>query len=167
MEARVLGITDEAFELEHSETVREVALSLATQARRGIDVVSRHLDPTLYDNEAFATALRALVVGSHRAQVRILLLDSAPVVARGHRLVELARRLSSYIAIRTPAPEHKDLNEAWLVADTTGYLYRRFSDRYEATANFADRRLSGSLTNRFGEIWQRAQPDVNMRRLHL
>lgn len=167
MEARVLGTTDEEFELERSEAVRDVVLSLATQARHGIDVVSRHLDTALYDNDVFITALRALVVGSHRAQVRILLLDSAPVVARGHRVVELARRLSSYIAIRIPAPEHKELNEAWLVADTTGYLYRRFSDRYEATANFADRRQASNLTNRFEEIWQRAQPDLNMRRLHL
>ncbi len=167
MNARLLGETDEEFELEHSETVRDVSLSLATQARRSLDIVSRHLDPTLYDTEAFGNALRELVVGSQRAQVRILLLDSAPVVTRGHRVVELARRLSSYLAIRGPGLEHKDLNEAWLVADATGFVYRRFSDRFEATANFNDRRHAGHLTNRFEEIWQRAQPDPNLRRLHL
>ena len=167
MDVRVLGTTDEEFELERSEAVCDVVLSLATQARRALDIVSRHLDPALYDNEAFGAAIRELVVDSRRAQVRILLLDSAPVVARGHRLVELARRLSSFITIRIPAPEYKNLNEAWLVADATGYLSRRFSDRPEATANFADPRQATHLTNRFEEIWQRAQPDANMRRLHL
>ncbi len=167
MEARLLGETAEEFELERSETVRDTVLSLATQARRSLDIVSRHLDPTLYDTEAFSNALRELVVGSHRAQVRILLLDSAPVVTRGHRVVELARRLSSYMAIRVPGLEHKDLNEAWLVADATGFVYRRFSDRFEATANFNDHRHATHLVNRFEEIWQRAQPDSNMRRLHL
>jgi len=164
---RILGETDEEFELARSEEVRGVCVALAQQARRSLDLVSRHLDPALFDNDEFAAAVRALVINSRRAQMRILLLDSAPVIARGHRLVELAQRLSSYISIRIPAPEHKEFNEAWLVSDATGFLHRRFSDRYEATANFADRRRATALVNRFDEIWQRAQTDGNLRRLHL
>lgn len=167
MTERTLGTTDEEFELERSEDVRAAVLMLAQQARRSVDIVSRHLDPVLYDTDDFGAAIRELVVNSRRAQVRILLLDTAPVVSRDNRLVELAQRLSSYISIRVPAPEHKEFNEAWLVADSTGFLYRRFSDRFEATANFADRRQASALTNRFEEIWQRAQPDGNLRRLHL
>lgn len=164
---RILGETDEEFELERSDEVREACVSLARQARRTLDLVSRHLDPGLFDNDEFAGAVRELIVNSRRAQMRILVLDAAPVVARGHRLVELAQRLSSYISIRVPAPEHKDFNEAWLVADATGFLHRRFSDRFEAAANFDDRRHATALVNRFDEIWQRAQPDANLRRLHL
>ncbi len=164
---RILGETDEEIALTRSDEVRDACVALARQARRSLELVSRHLDPALFDTDEFATAVRELVVNSRRAQMRILVLDAAPVVARGHRLVELAQRLSSYISIRVPAPEHKDFNEAWLVADTTGFLHRRFSDRYEATANFDDRRHASALANRFEEIWQRAQPDANLRRLHL
>ncbi|MGH8595435.1 MAG: hypothetical protein ACREXT_02110 [Gammaproteobacteria bacterium] len=164
---RILGETAQEFTLDSSEMLREISQAFATQARRSIDLVSRHLDPVLYDNEPFVTALRELIVNHRRAQVRVLLLDSAPVIAQGHRVVEIARRLSSYISIRVPAPEHKAFNEAWLVADNTGYVYRRFSDRFEATANFAARRESDNLTNRFEELWQRAQTDSNLRRLHL
>jgi phosphatidylserine/phosphatidylglycerophosphate/cardiolipin synthase-like enzyme len=167
MTERVLGTTDEEFELERSEEVRATLLALTQQARHSIDIVSRHLDPGLYDNEEFGAALRQLVVNSRRSQVRILLLDSVPVVTLGNRLVELAQRLSSYVSIRVPAPEHKEFNEAWLVADATGFLHRRFSDRFESTANFADRRQAAALTNRFDEIWQRAQAAGNLRRLHL
>lgn len=167
MSERKLGETAEVFALELSEDVREVSLALATQARRSLDIVTRHLDVVLYDNEAFANAMRELVVDSRRAQVRILVLDSGQVVTHGHRLIELARRLSSFISVKVPAPEHKDFNEAWLVADTTGYLHRRFSDRYEATANFADRRHSANLANRFNELWNHALQDPNFRRLHL
>lgn len=164
---RLLGTTDEPLEIARSDDLREVALSLATQARRTVDIVSRHFDPALFDNEAFYAALRDLLVDSRRAQVRVLLLDPAPLSSRGHRLIELSQRLSSFMAIRVPGQEHKEFNEAWLVADNTGYFHRRFSDRYEATTNFADRRLSTHLTNRFEEIWQRAQPDPNLRRLHI
>ncbi len=165
--AHVLGTTDELMELSRSEELRDIALSLATQARRTVDIVSRHFDPAVFDTEAFYNALRDLVVDSRRAQVRVLLLDPSPLVARGHRLIELSQRLSSFMAIRVPGPEHKEFNEAWLVADNTGYVHRRFSDRFEGTANFADRRWSTHLTNRFEELWQRAQPDPNLRRLHL
>ncbi|MGD9601305.1 MAG: hypothetical protein AB7O21_08445 [Gammaproteobacteria bacterium] len=167
MSERILGTTDETLEIDRREQVGELCLALARQARRSLDIVTRHLDPALYDTDDFGAAVRALVVGSHRVQVRILLLDPAPVIARGHRLVELAQRLSSFVTIRIPSEEYKEFNEAWLVADATGYLHRRFSDRYEATANFDDRRLARALVNRLDEIWQRAQPDGNLRRLHL
>ena len=167
MHERILGTTNELLELARSEDVREHSLALVQQARHSLDIVSRHLDPVLYNNAAFADAVRAMIVGTRRAQVRVLVLDPAPLASQGHRLLELARQLTSFITVRTPAPEHKEFNEAWLVADNTGYLHRRFSDRYEASANFADRRQSNSLTNRFEDLWQRAESASSLRRLHL
>ena len=164
---RTLGETDEALEFERSDEVRQCVLQLTQQARRSVDIVSRHLDPSLFNAAEFADAIRKVIVDTRRAQVRILVLDPAPLAGQNHRLVELARQLSSFITLRTPPAEYKDLNEAWLVADNTGYLYRRFSDRYEATANFADRRQSNHLTTRFEEIWQRAESISSLRRLHL
>lgn len=164
---RTLGETDREFELERAEELRLVLLELTQQARRTIDLVSRHFDPVLFDRDDYADALKQLVLGSSRAQVRLLVLDPAPIVSRGHRLVALAQRLSSFVQIRVPAPEHREFNEAWLVADKDGYAHRRFSDRYEATVNFHDPRLAVHLSNRFDELWHRAQPDPNLRRLHL
>lgn len=164
---RVLGASDRLFETARAEELGRVLLELAQQARRTLDLVSRHLDPPLYDREDFVDAVKQLVLGSSRARVRLLVLDPAPVVTHGHRLVPLAQRLSSYVELRVPAPEHREFNEAWLVADKDGYAHRRFSDRYEASCNFHDPRLATHLTNRFDELWQRAQPDPNLRRLHL
>lgn len=163
----VLGTTDHEFEIERAEALREVLLALTSQARRTLDIVSRHLDPTLYDRDDFVEAVKAIALGSSRAQIRVLVLDPAPVVSQGHRLVQLAQRLSSFVQVRVPAPEQREFNEAWLVADKDGYAHRRFSDRFEATANFHDPRLAVHLTNRFDELWQRASPDPNLRRLHL
>lgn len=164
---RVLGATDLAFEVDRADALRVALLEMTSQARRNLDIVSRHLDPSLFDHEEFVDAVKRLVLGSTRAQVRLLVLDPAPLVSRGHRLLTLAQRLSSYIDVRVPAPEHREFNEAWLVADKDGYAHRRFSDRFEATVNFHDPRLAVHLTNRFDELWQRAQADPNLRRLHL
>ncbi|MBM4227350.1 MAG: hypothetical protein FJ164_06350 [Gammaproteobacteria bacterium] len=161
------GGPDTALSLADAEAVRETSLALVRRARRSVDIFSRHLDPMIYDTAEFVEGLRALIVGSRRARVRVLLREVAPVVAQGHRLIELAQRLSSYIEIRVPALEHQDTADAWLVVDGCHYLHRRSGERHEATAAFDDARRARQLTLRFEEIWARAQPDLNFKRLHL
>lgn len=164
----ILGENDDLVLVERSERLRELVLGLAEQARHSLDLVCRSLDARLYDTDAFSAAVKRLAIGNTRhAEVRLLVLDPAQLVARGHRLIALGQRLTSTLAIRVPAPEHRDFNEAWLVADATGYAYRRFSDRYDAEVNFNGRRRAKALTHRFEELWQRAQPEPNFRRLHL
>lgn len=163
----VLGQTAGTLDIAEREQLGAVSLALVQQAQRTLDIVSRHLDPLLYDTEPFVAAVRRLVLGSRHARVRLLLLDSRPLVTQNHRLIELALKLSSYIAVRVPAAQHKQFNEALLIADGTGYVHRTFSDRYEADASFADRRVAARLGDRFEELWTRALPDPNFRKLHL
>lgn len=161
----VLGETRTLIKLSGSADHRELAIQMAAQCRRGMDIVSRHLDPAVYDDQVFVTAVKALVLKHTRSRVRILVLNTAPVVQRGHRLLELAIRLSSFIELRTPAPEHREFNEAILVADQLGFMYRPLSDRYAGSASFCDRKTARGLTQRFDELWQYAVPDPNLRRL--
>lgn len=161
------GLIAGPFELTRSEDVGATALQLASQARRTLDIVSRHLDPVLFDQSTFIQAVKRLVLRSRRAEVRLLILDPGPVFRRGHRLLELAQFLSDFIHVRVPSPVNRDFNEAWLVVDGTGYLHRQMSDRFDATADFNDRQRAGQLVGRFNELWERGQPDPNQRRLSL
>lgn len=161
----VLGETRAIVELSGSADNRELALQMAAQCRRGIDIVSRHLDPAVYDDQAFVTAVKAMVLEHTRSRVRILVLDAAPLVQRGHRLLELAIKLSTFIELRTPAPEHREFNEAILVADQLGFMHRPVSDRYTGRASFCDRQTARGLTQRFDELWPYAVPDPNLCRL--
>ncbi len=158
---------DTPLNLVDAAAVRETSVDLVRRARHSVDLFSHQLDPHLYDTSEFADALRKLVVGSRRARVRVLVREVAPLVARGHRLIDLARRLSSFMEIRVPAPEHQDTADAWLVVDGCHYLHRRSGARHEATAAFDNARRARQLTFRFEEIWARAQPDLNLKRLHL
>ncbi len=158
---------DAPLNLVEAAAVRDASVELVRRARRSVDLFSHQLDPQLYDTSEFVDALRALVVDSRRARVRVLVREVAPLVARGHRLIELAQRLSSFMEIRVPAPEHQDTADAWLVVDRCHYLHRRTGTRHEATAAFDDARRARQLTFRFDEIWARAQPDLNLKRLHL
>lgn len=163
----VLKEDAETVDVDSSEECRLAALSMARQATRSIEIVSRQLDPQIFDNSEFCDAVRRLIVGSRRARVRILLRQVDPVVKRGHRLVTLAQRLDSFIVMRVPAPEHDDNNTAFLIVDAAGVIHRHLSDRYEATVSFNDPRLAQELGRQFEEMWHTATPDVNLRRSHV
>lgn len=153
--------------VDSSEECRIATLSMARQAAREIDIVSRQLDPQIYDTQEFCDAVSKLALGSRRARVRVLVRNTDAVVKSGHRLVNIAQRLSSFIEIRVPAPEYEDYNSAFLVVDDAGLVYRTLSDRFEATVNFNNPRMAQDLRRQFDEMWQTATPDVNLRRAHI
>ncbi|MGH8580938.1 MAG: hypothetical protein ACREVK_12760 [Gammaproteobacteria bacterium] len=163
----VLGETAELFRVKSSEELRRASLRLVQQCKRRLDLVSRHLDPAVYDSAEFQDALKRLARRSRHAQIRIVILDPQPLVSGGHRVLDLAQRLSSVVHLRVPAEEHRHFNEAFLVADGTGVIYRKLSDRFQGTVNFSDRSEALELQRRFEEIWDKALPDPNFRRLGL
>jgi hypothetical protein len=163
----VLKKDSQSIAVDTSEACQLAALSMARQAARSIDIVSRQLDPQLYDNQDFCEAVSQLITGSRRACVRALLRNSDAVVKHGHRLVTLSQRLSSFIELRVPAREFDDYNAAFLIVDGTGVIYRTFSDKFEGTVNFNDARKAQELARQFEDMWQTATPDTNLRRSHL
>jgi hypothetical protein len=81
--------------------------------------------------------------------------------------VTLAQRLPTFIQIRVPAPQFRDFNPAFLVADETGFLHRQFSDRYEGSASFFAPATARELLRVFEPIWETAEPDPNLRALRI
>ena len=162
-----LGEDDETLELSTSAENRQVALAMAQQAQRSIYIMSRNLDPAIYDHQDLADALSQLARSHRYAEIHILVQDSEPVVKRGHRLVELARRLSSIVAIHNPDEEHAHVNEALFIVDSVGYIKRTMSDRFEGVASFHSPLAARELADHFNDIWARSKPDPQLRRLHI
>jgi hypothetical protein len=160
-----LGETPGIIPIADSREAGQASLALARQARRTVEIVSRHLDPRLYDTADFVAALQRFCLGSRRARVRVLVQDVNPILRDGHRLVALAQRLPTFFQVRVPAPEHRGFNEAFLVADGTGYLHRRLADRFEGTASFRDPLAARGLLRRFEPLWESAAPDPSLREL--
>ena len=150
-----------------SETLRSLSLEITQNCRRTVDITSRHLDPALYDSQPFIDAVKQLVLRNRLARVRLLITDMAPLITRGHRLIDLANRLSSFISIRKPGKDYKYFNEAMMIADNNAYTHRRFADRYDGVGSLDDSRRATELSGQFDEIWERADPDPNFRRLHI
>ena len=162
-----LGRVHDPVAVDSSGAVREACLALLAKARREVAVMSRHLDPELFDNQQTVDALRAFVLQSRRSRVRVLVRDLEPALRHGHRLLGFTQRLSSYAEIRLPAPEFHAYNAAFLIVDGIGIVHRTMADRYEATVSFGDRQLAGETMREFEDMWQTSRSDPSLRRVHL
>lgn len=167
LDLHILGQTNEEFEVDLAHDVFAVTLDLVLQSRRSIQIISRHLDQQLYDNDTFIQALNKLIRRSRFSSIQILVHDSGPAVQCNHQLIGLHQRLSSYIHIRQISKIHKDYNHAFLLADEQGYIFRQFADRFEATINYYNPLESKKLAEQFTEIWEVSEPDPQVRRLNL
>lgn len=165
LDSLMVGESEEVLEPETSEDCRVLCLSMAQQALNRIRIISRHLDPKLFDNEEFVETVKRLVLSRSVSRVEIIVMDSGPLMRRGHRLVTLAQRLSSYIEIRKPSRQHRTFNAAYFVVDNCAYVDRIFADRYDGTACFNNPRTAQAMLSTFDELWQNGEPDPNLRRL--
>lgn len=164
---RVLGEDDSQYILETPADLAGAADELLPQARRSIRIFAPELDGRLLDRERPARALQRMTQ-SRYTSARILILDSAPALKQGHRLIDLVQRFPSFIQMRLVSPEDRVRHDSWLVVDDTGLLYRpdyrRLADGFVC---FHDVSMAPKLARDFDEWWERADSDPELRRLFL
>ncbi|MBI5042143.1 MAG: hypothetical protein HZB57_13360 [Gammaproteobacteria bacterium] len=162
-----LGETAGDYALTSRDDNRRAAALLASQARRVIELFTPDLEPALYDQTPFIDALSQLAISGPRARIRILAKDFERTVKEGHRLMELARRLSSYVELRRVHEDYRDNNETFLLVDDYGLLHRRHAPRFEGTFSCKAPLEVRRLRAFFDEVWDRSEADADLRRLHL
>jgi hypothetical protein len=162
-----LGEDDSVIRLDERAAAAAAALALATQARRTLLLYTDDLDPALYDHEAFCDAITQFVTHNRHARIQVLVRDPGHAVKDGHRLIELARRLSSFIELRRRNPEYAEDSQTFLIADETGVLQRPHPGRFEGTVCFRAAVQARELARYFSEVWETSEPDPELRRLHL
>lgn len=163
----ILGQTEEPLHLHTAPEHRAAVLSMASQATQSLCIHTRDLDPAVYDSAELNEAIVRLIRRSSRAQIRILVQDSSRAVREGHGLLRLGQQLSSKVQFRIPGPDHRDFNEAFLVADVAGYVRRPVADLYNGVAVFRAPFEARKLLQYFDEVWDRADSDPQLRRLFL
>jgi len=162
-----LGETDKLLQIESRADNIQVANHMANQCQRSLFIVSRKLDPAVFDTAEFRDAIKYFVLRHRRAQIKIIVFEANTVVQRGHRLLELSGRLSSFIELRKAHYSFDYYNECLMVADETGYIHRQNGGLYEGTANFKDRRTCKHMLEKLTEMWELSTPDPNLRKMTL
>ena len=167
LENHKLGEQSDTLAINSLEQCAEVSLLMAQQATHSLHLFSRAMDERLYDTESFVEAARQLAIRSRQSALRILVQQPDHAIKNGHRLIELSRRLSSHVAIRTVHPDFREYNEAFLIADGVGFLHRPVADRFEGKAHFYDPLEARELVRFFDKIWEMSTRDPEHLRLHL
>ncbi|MEM7084190.1 MAG: hypothetical protein AAF465_15785 [Pseudomonadota bacterium] len=150
-----------------SRDVRSATLDVVKSARRSISIFTQELDPSVYDRIEFLDAVKQLILTHKFSRIQILLVSPMDAVKNGHRLVELARRFSTFFEIRRVDPEFINRKDAFLVADESGVVYRLDATRWEGIADTNAPRIAQKYLDIFEEAWQRSEPEPEFRRLHL
>ncbi len=147
---------------------QDIALQIASQARRRLWLYSRDLDQQLYGTSAMLEALKRFAIESRGGELRILLQDPNSPLRNNHPLIPLAQRLSSSILIRVPEVD-QDLQypAAFLIDDRGGYLMRPLGSRYEGTANLYAPGRQRQLREYFEQVWERSLPNPELRPVHI
>lgn len=166
--------SDDLYLLDSTQDLREHALKLALRGRRQLKILSRRLDPALYNNDCFADALSSLARYHRSSYIQILVKDTKPLVERGHALIRLAQRLPSKVEVRQlkqDTRQEADNNAAFMLVDSDGLLYINddsapLSD-VRGFANYAAAPEVKNLNETFERLWQCSEPDPNLRQLKL
>ncbi len=159
--------TEDAIKITTREENAKAALELVKQSRQKLAIISQELDPNVYDQVDFIEALRKLVVNNRYVEVRIIVFEPELIVRKGHKLLDLAGKVSSFIEMRKVSSKFKSFNESVLIADEIGYLYRESTERYKGKVNFNSKRESKHLLDVFENMWETAKSDPNLRRMHI
>jgi len=134
---------------------------------RTVRIYSQELDHLLFDREDVADALSAFVRSGPPTRLLVLIHSSSSVVSRGHRLVELARRLNSKIEIRKVPSELAVDRHSCVITDERGYFLLPDHETYQALANPYDPVQATRLAERFDYLWEHSETDRELRTLRI
>ncbi len=145
---------------------RDAACELAQSARLQLNILSYAFEREIYGHSDFVRAVQALATHHARARVRILIHSPEWASRSGHRLVELARRLSSFIELRELHEQDKQQTGEILIADEKALLVRESPDVMQSRYYPEDARQAGYWLRRFEGLWAGAEPVQGLRQLN-
>lgn len=154
--------------LETLDAFKQCCDQMLAQARRSIRILAPHLDLALLSRQPVTAALAQLSRTGRLADTRILFSDSLLAMKNGHRLIELSRRLPSSIHLKQLHADVRNHQEAWIIVDDTALIWRPHHERYaDGVWDQRNTDKAPQLGRQFDEWWGNAQPDPELRRLHL
>jgi hypothetical protein len=135
--------------------------------QRMIRIYSQELDHTLFDRTEVVEALSEFVRRGPPARLHVLIHGNSSLISRGHRLIELARRLDSKIEIRCVPAELAEDRHSCVISDEQGYFLIPDHTELQVLANSYDPVQATRLAERFDYLWNRSEADPELRVLRL
>jgi len=137
------------------EEVRDGVVSIADSAKRSITILTRDLEPGVYDTAEFLEALKRFALGKRFSRVRVLISDPAKTTRNGNKLIALGRRLEAQIDFRNLHQDYRgQLRGAFIIADETAVMYRVDGKRYDAIMGSHEPVIAQQHLKEFEQPWE-------------
>ncbi|QWT22236.1 hypothetical protein KPL74_09525 [Bacillus sp. NP157] len=139
---------------------------LLSGARYRASIYLPVMDAGVLESDEAMAELRRLATSGRHARIRILTHDANRAHRDGHRLVALAQRLPTAVAIRVPTDEtHLHYGSAFTVDELSAFLFRPVASRFDAEGSLDAAGETSRLMAYFDEVWERAEPAWQIRPL--
>src|SRR5690554_258559 len=162
----VSGPAPDTLAITNREQAVEATATLVAGSRRRIRILSRVLDPGLYDDPRVLEALRVFATSTTDAEVRLLVLDAIAIQRAHAPLLSLAQRLPSVFEFRELAdPVDRARADAFIATDAGGCYHREFGHRFDGEAMTAGAGRARQLAEAFDPVWERSRQCSELRAL--
>lgn len=164
LQARQLGQHAGQFAI---QDYRAACADIIAQTQQQLCILSQHLDHSVFDNDNIVASISTLSRKSRYTEVRILILDSKKIVERGHRLLDLQRRLSSKILLRKTHALPSDVKNNLLISDRCGLIVQSIKEPEKIWGDYNNQPVAISHLDQFNYWWDKATVDNNLRLLEI
>ncbi|MFK8053693.1 MAG: hypothetical protein AB8F65_12045 [Woeseiaceae bacterium] len=147
--------------------MREAATAICSVADRKLSIMTRDLEPGIYDHPDFLDAVKKLILSRRFARVRVLISDPSRAIKNGNRLVTMGRRLNSFIEFRNVHDDYREVPEAYCIADGKAIAYRLDATRWDGIADDYTPPVASNYLRIFDEIWAASEVENEFRNMHL
>ena len=142
-------------------------VQLIGSARRELQILNPHLDHQIFDHEEVVQAISSMVRNATRARVQVIIMSSKLIIDRGHRLLDLARRLDDKIQIRILHEDISNDTASFACADREGYWLLPNYDEYQGVYDLGNQVTTQRLRDGFSQAWEKSRADPELRILRL
>ena len=147
--------------------MRAAASQICAVAERKVSILTRDLEPGIYDHPEFVDAVKKLILSRRFARVRVLIADPSRAIKNGNRLVTMGRRLNSFIEFRNVHEDFRERPEAYCIADDRAIAYRLDATRWDGIADSYTPPVARTYLQSFDQIWTASEVENEFRNMHL
>jgi len=145
------------------EDYRSAVVEIAAGAKHHLSIYTPDLEPALYDQDCFLEPLKRLVLARSHGRVRVLIRAPFRAAREGHRFMQMARRLTSCICLRSVPAENRDDACAYILADNQAVAYRPNAARWIGFVELSDECIDRRHVEHFEQVWSRSRVQPELR----
>lgn len=158
-----LDITGERHVVSTLDDYRAAVAQIVADARHRLCIYTPDLEPVIYDHDSVLEQVKRLVLARRHSRVRVLIRDPLRAARDGHRFMQMARRLTSCIALRCVPSEERDAVCAYILGDNKAIAYRPNAERWIGFVERSDEGIDRRHVEHFEQVWTRSRVQPELR----